>query len=161
MGESMKLPIGGRVAIDRRRLLDLIDQMRVTVPTELREAQEVLQQKDEVLAGAREESQLLLARAQQEVEERLSETEIVKAAQARSEELLHQAEEQAEVMLRDTEDRIRSRLGQAETVAAQQMDEADRYALEMLKKLESQLSAFLGSVRAGVDSMENRTQPRS
>jgi bifunctional DNA-binding transcriptional regulator/antitoxin component of YhaV-PrlF toxin-antitoxin module len=157
----MKLPIGGRVAIDRRRLLDLIDQMRVTVPAELREAQEVLQQKDEVLTRAREESQLLLARSQQEIEERLSETEIIKTAQARAEEVLRQAEDQAEIMLKDTEERVRSRLGQAETVAAQQMDEADRYALEMLRKLESQLSAFLGSVRAGVDSMESKTQPRS
>ena len=73
----MKLPIGGRVAIDRRRLLELVDQMRVAMPAELREAQEIVSQRDEVLAKAREESQLLLARAQQEVEERLSEEELV------------------------------------------------------------------------------------
>ena len=40
------------------------------------------------------------------------------------------------------------------------MEEADRYTLEMLHKLESQLSAFLGSVRAGVDSMEEKAQER-
>ncbi len=150
MGEGMKLPIGGRVAIDRRRLLDLIDQMRVAVPAELREAEEIVSQRDEVLAKAREESQLVLARAEQEVEERLTENELVKAAQARGEELLQQAEE-----------RMRSRLEQAEIVAAQQMDEADRYALEMLRKLESQLSAFLGSVRAGIETMESKTQEQS
>ena len=52
------------------------------------------------------------------------------------------------------------RFGTAETVAAQQMEEADRYTLEMLHKLESQLSAFLGSVRAGIDSMEDKAQER-
>jgi bifunctional DNA-binding transcriptional regulator/antitoxin component of YhaV-PrlF toxin-antitoxin module len=160
IGEGMKLPIGGRVAIDRRRLLDLIDQMRVAVPAELREAQEIVSQRDEVLAKAREESQLLLARAQQEVEERLGEEELVKAAQTRGDEMLQRAEEEAESLLKEAEERVRTRLGQAETVAAQQMDEADRYALEMLKKLESQLSAFLGSVRAGVESMESKAQPR-
>lgn len=160
IGEGMKLPIGGRVAIDRRRLLDLIDQMRVAVPAELREAQEIVSQRDEVLAKAREESQLLLARAQQEVEERLGEEELVKAAQTRGDEMLQRAEEEAEALLKEAEERVRTRLGQAETVAAQQMDEADRYALEMLKKLESQLSAFLGSVRAGVESMESKAQPR-
>jgi bifunctional DNA-binding transcriptional regulator/antitoxin component of YhaV-PrlF toxin-antitoxin module len=156
----MKLPIGGRVAIDRRRLLELVDQMRVAMPAELREAQEIVSQRDEVLAKAREESQLLLARAQQEVEERLSENELVKAAQSRGDDLLQRAEEEAEALLKEAEERVRTRLGQAETVAAQQMDEADRYALEMLKKLESQLSAFLGSVRAGVESMESKAQPR-
>jgi vacuolar-type H+-ATPase subunit H len=160
VGEGMKLPIGGRVAIDRRRLLELIDQMRVAVPVELREAQEIVSQRDEVLAKAREESQLLLARAQQDVEERLSENELVKAAESRGDELLQRAQEEAEALLKEAEERVRTRLGQAETVAAQQMDEADRYALEMLKKLESQLSAFLGSVRAGVESMESKAQPR-
>jgi len=161
VGEGMKLPLGGRVAIDRRRLLDLVDQMRVAVPAELREAQEVLSQQDEVLVRAREESQLLLARAQQEVEERLSEEELVKAAQTRGDEMLQRAQEEAEALLKEAEERVHSRLGQAETVVAQQMDEADRYALEMLKKLESQLSAFLGSVRAGVESMESKAQPHS
>ena len=156
----MKLPIGGRVAIDRRRLLDLIDQMRVAAPMELREAQELLAQKEELLLKAREESQLLVAQAQQDVELRLTDNEVVKAAEAKAAELLRQAEDQAEAMLRDTEERIRARFGTAETVAAQQMEEADRYALEMLHKLESQLAAFLGSVRAGVDSMEEKAQER-
>jgi cell division septum initiation protein DivIVA len=161
VGEGTKLPIGGRVAIDRRRLLDLIDQMRVAVPAELREAQEVLSQKEEVLAGSREESQLMIARAQQEVEERLRDNEIVRAAQGRSDEIIRRAEEQADALIKDAEERMRARLSQAESVAAQQMDEADRYALEMLKKLESQLSAFLASVRAGIESMENKTQVRT
>ena len=156
----MKLPIGGRVAIDRRRLLDLIDQMRVAAPMELREAQDLLAQKEELLLKAREESQLLVAQAQQDVELRLTDNEVVKAAEAKAAELLRQAEDQAEAMLRDTEERIRARFGTAETVAAQQMEEADRYALEMLHKLESQLAAFLGSVRAGVDSMEEKAQER-
>ncbi|HUS82631.1 MAG TPA: hypothetical protein VM013_05165 [Dehalococcoidia bacterium] len=156
----MKLPIGGRVAIDRRRLLDLIDQMRVAAPMELREAQELLAQKEDLLLKAREESQLLIAQAQQDVELRLTDNEVVKAAEAKAVELLQQAEDQAEAMLRETEERISARFGTAETVAAQQMEEADRYALEMLHKLESQLAAFLGSVRAGVDSMEEKAQER-
>jgi vacuolar-type H+-ATPase subunit H len=159
-GEGTKLPIGGRIAVDRRKLLDLIDQMRVAAPAELREAQEVIAQKDELLLKAREESQLLIAQAEQEAEARLSQEELVKAAEAKGQELLRQAEEQAEAMLRDAEERMRARFGQAETVAGQQMDEADRYTMEMLRKLEAQLSAFLGSVRAGIDSMENKTQER-
>ncbi len=42
---------------------------------------------------------------------------------------------------------------QAEQDATNQMDEADRYALEMLRRLESQLLAFSSTVRAGIDSL--------
>ena len=95
------------------------------------------------------------------MELRLTDNELVKAAEEKARQIVHQAEEQAEAMLKDSEERIRSRFGTAETVAAQQMEEADRYTLEMLRKLEAQLSAFLGSVRAGVDSMENKAQERA
>jgi len=148
------------VAIDRRKLLDLIDQMRVAAPMELREAQELLAQKDDLLLKAREESQHLVSQAQEDAESRLTDNGLVKAAEEKAAEIIQEAERQAESMLRDTEERIRVRFGAAETVAAQQMEEADRYTLEMLRKLESQLSAFLGSVRAGVDSMENKAQER-
>jgi hypothetical protein len=135
--------------------------MRVAAPTELREAQEVMTQRDELLRRAREESQLLVAQAQENVNERLKDNSLIQEAEARATEVVRLAEEHAESMLRDTEDRIRARFGQAETVAAQQLEEADRYTLEMLRKLESQLSAFLGSVRAGVESVESKTQERS
>ncbi len=127
---------------------------------ELREAQELLAQKDDLLLKAREESQHLVAQAQEDVESRLTDNGLVKAAEVKAAEIIQEAERQAEAMLRETEERIRTRFGAAETVAAQQMEEADRYTLEMLRKLESQLSAFLGSVRAGVDSMENKAQER-
>jgi vacuolar-type H+-ATPase subunit H len=138
----------------------LIDQMRVAAPMELREAQELLAQKDDLLLKAREESQHLVAQAQEDVESRLTDNGLVKAAEEKAAEIIQEAERQAESMLRDTEERIQTRFGAAETVAAQQMEEADRYTLEMLRKLESQLSAFLGSVRAGVDSMGNKAQER-
>jgi hypothetical protein len=135
--------------------------MRVAAPMELREAQELLAQKDELLLKAREESKLLVSQAQQDVAAQLTDNGLVKAAEAKAAEIIHQAETEAESMLRETEERIRVRFGTAETVAAQQMEEADRYTLEMLHKLDSQLSAFLGSVRAGIDSMDNKAQQRA
>jgi len=135
--------------------------MRVAAPMELREAQELLAQKEEMLVKAREESALLLAQARSDVEARLTDNGLVQAAEMKAAEILRQAEVEAEAMLRDTEERIKTRFGTAETVAAQQMEEADRYTLEMLHKLDSQLSAFLGSVRAGIESMENKATPRA
>jgi hypothetical protein len=36
------------------------------------------------------------------------------------------------------------------------MDEADRYALEMLKKLEAQLATFMTTVQAGIEALETK-----
>jgi hypothetical protein len=36
------------------------------------------------------------------------------------------------------------------------MDEADRYAMEMLRKLEQQLDAFMASVRSGLETLDRK-----
>jgi hypothetical protein len=52
---------------------------------------------------------------------------------------------------------VQARLRQAEQAATNQMDEADRYALEMLRRLDQQLSAFSNTVKAGIAALEERT----
>ena len=80
VGEARRLPIGTGVVIDRRRLLDLVDQLRAAVPVEVREAQEILKRKDDVLAQADEEVAIRLARAEEEVDRRVGESSVAKAA---------------------------------------------------------------------------------
>ena len=37
--QSRRLPVGGNLVVDRKRMLDVIDQMRLAVPADLRQAQ--------------------------------------------------------------------------------------------------------------------------
>lgn len=158
VGEARRLPIGTGVVMDRRRLLDLVDQLRAAVPSEVKEARDIIARRDEVLSSAEEEARIRIARADEEVERRLSETEIVRAAEMRAQLLVQEAEAKAERLLREAQADAQSRLAEAEKVAAQQMDDADRYALEMLRRLEEQLQTFIGSVRSGIDSLEQRPE---
>jgi vacuolar-type H+-ATPase subunit H len=156
VGEARRLPLGGNVVMDRRRLLDLIDQMRVSVPAEVREARGIVEEGEEIMARARQEAEQVLTAAHTQVEESLEDDHLVKAAEERGRELVRQAEEKVSTMVREAEEQVRARLGQAETAANQQMDEADRYALEMLKKLAAQLSTFTSTVQAGIDALETK-----
>ncbi len=142
------------MVIDRRRLLDLVDQIRACVPAEVREAQEVLEHKEEVLARADEEVALRLARADEDVERRLSEVEITKAAESRAEQITAEAKSEAEHLLEEAQKQMETKVADGERLASEQMDEADRYALEMLRKLDQQLDAFMSSVRSGIQALE-------
>ena len=68
VGSAQKMPIGSRAIVDRRRILDIVDQMRVAVPQEVRDAQEMVTQRDELYREAEEEARLILARAEERVE---------------------------------------------------------------------------------------------
>ncbi|MCH7811298.1 MAG: hypothetical protein IH958_01575 [Chloroflexi bacterium] len=141
--------------IDRRKLLDYVDQLRATVPAEVREAEEILTRTEEVLAEADEEVALRLARADEEVERRVSESEITKAAEVRAEQTAAEARGEADRLLDAAREQADAKSAEGERLAAEQMDEADRYALEMLHKLAQQLEAFMTSVRAGIETLEH------
>jgi len=160
VGEARKLPVGGGLVLSRQRLLDLIDRMRVAVPKEVYDAREVIEKRDEVLADATAEASRIIARAKEEVEERLKETEVVKAAEERARHILAGAQERLLELSREAEAQAAARLDDAQEAAREQMREADVYALQTLRKLETELSEFIATVHRGVDTLEKRAAER-
>ncbi len=156
VGEARRLPIGAGIVVDRRRVLDMVDQMRAAVPNEVKEAARILEDRDAILTRAEEDVAVRLARAEEEINRRLDEQSIVQEAQAKAAMIERDAEARADSIIRDAQTQAQSRLAEADKLATEQMDEADRYALEMLRRLEEQLSVFLANVRSGVDQLASR-----
>jgi len=159
-GEARKMPVGGGVVLNRQRLLDLVDRMRVAVPAEVYTAADVLQRREETVNEAEREAARLISEAQAEVERSLQETEIVKAAEARAQEIARSAREHAEEIMRESEVQARLRLDEAQQAAQEQMNEANIYAQQTLQKLEEQLGIFLETVQRGIETLENRARDR-
>lgn len=159
VAEGRRMPIGAGVVVDRRRLLDLVDQMRAALPNEIREAEEILRRRDEIIQRADEEARIKLRRAEEQVDDILENESIVKAAQARADMLVREAEARGDRMLLDVENQAKARMAEADKLAGEQMDEADRYATEMLRRLDEQLQVFARNVRTALDSLETRPQP--
>jgi vacuolar-type H+-ATPase subunit H len=160
VGEARRLPVGGGAVIPRQRILDLIDRMRVAVPREVYDARELVEKQEEILHSARDEAALMLAEAKSRMEERITDTAVVKAAEERSKELLSEAQGRAEELVRSAEEQARGRLDDAQSSARAQMHEADVYALQTLKRLEVELDGFLTTVRRGIDTLDQRAADR-
>ncbi len=65
VASAQKMPIGNRAILDRRRLLDVVDQMRIAVPQEVREAQDIVAHREAIRREAEEEGRILLAQAEE------------------------------------------------------------------------------------------------
>ena len=154
VAEAQKMPIGNRVIIDRRRLLDLVDQMRVAVPQEVRDAQELVSERERFRRETEEESRLIIARAEDEVARRVDEHELTEAARDRAQEIAGEAEVRLEDRSRQANEDIQRRIEESRHLARQQMQAAEEYARELLMRLERQLQAFVGSVSAGIEQLE-------
>src|SRR5512147_2067711 len=91
LNESRPLPFTHNVFVDEDRMLDLIDQMRVAIPEEVKKAQQLIAQRDRILAQAQEEVNRTLALAREKSEQMIERDSIVEAAKARADQIIAQA----------------------------------------------------------------------
>lgn len=133
LNQSRSLWLTHNVIVDEDKILDLIDQMRVAIPEEVKKAQQLIAQRDRLLAQAQEEANRTLAIAREKSEQLLERDATVQAAQARAEQILDQARA-------DTD---------------QTRKEADDYVVETLRVLELELERYLTQVRNGILTLQN------
>jgi F0F1-type ATP synthase membrane subunit b/b' len=151
---AQKMPIGNRAIVDRRRMLDLIDQMRVAIPEEVREAQEIVANREEIRREAEEDGRIIIAQAEERAARLTEQHEITQAAHRRAEEIAIEAEQRLEQRLDEVNRDIQDRIQESRRIARQQMSGADDYAREMLQRLEGQLQTFVSSVQSGIRELE-------
>jgi len=154
--QARRLPVGGNLVVDRKRMLDVIDQMRLSVPADLREATRIIETRDQVLEEAHQAAQQYRQKAEEERARRLEENSIVREAQERSQAMLIDAEARARQVVTEANATAASYLSEAAEAAGKQLDDADQYALEVLRRLESQLQAFLESIRMSIGSLQEK-----
>jgi DNA anti-recombination protein RmuC len=140
------MPVGGNVLLDKKKTLELVDQLRLAIPQEVKAAEEVLGQKDHILNQALSDARRTKAQAEDDYRDRVNTNEINGRAQKMAEETLSDAEERANRMLMQCEQEAKARL-----------TEADAYALRSLRALEKQLNSISGSVRKGIDQLVQDT----
>ena len=131
---------GGHILVDRAKAMELVDQLRLTVPKEIRAAEEVLSQRDHIINLAQTDARRTKSQAEDDYRERVDKHEI-----------LAQAEQRAANLLRDAEERARRMIEQAEQQSEANRSEADAYALRSLRTLEQELSSISSAVRRGID----------
>lgn len=154
--QARRLPVGGNLVVDRKRMLDVIDQMRLSVPADLLQARQILETRDQILGDAHGAAQETVQRAELERSRRIDETSIVREAQERSQAMLIEAESRARQAIAEADATAAAHLSEAAEAASKQLDDADQYALEVLRRLENQLQAFLESIRMSINSLQER-----
>jgi vacuolar-type H+-ATPase subunit H len=132
INQSRSIPFTHNVIVDEDRMLDIIDQMRVAIPDEVKKSQQVLAQKDRVMAQAKEEADRTINIAK-EKSEKLSERDSI---------------------VQDARKKASQIEAEAETKAKKTRGDADEYVAETLTNLEIALERVLNQVRNGIYILE-------
>lgn len=138
--ESRPIWFTHSVVVDEDRMLDIIDQMRVSIPDEIKKAQQLLAQRDRILAQAQEEANRTVALAREKGDKLIEKDPVTQAAQTRSDQIIAQARLESEQTKKD----------------------ADDYVIQSLSGLQNELEKILVQVKNGITAIEEETKaPKS
>src|SRR3954467_8883508 len=130
------VPLTDQVRVDREEIYDLLDQMRATIPEEIKQARWIVKERQEMLAEAKREAERIVREAREQQSRPTADEEITKQAERAADEIVEEA--------RGREREIR--LG------------AEDYADEILNTLEVNLQKFLATVQRGRDRLAGRDE---
>lgn len=142
INSSKVMPITGSLMMDKAKLIELVDQLRLGIPQEVKAAEEVLSQKEQLMNIAMADARRAKAKAEDEFSKQLTDSE---------------QQRRAEEILQDAQDRASRILQMAEAEAESRRTEADAYALRTLRSLEREINGISGSVRKGIDMLAGST----
>lgn len=108
--EAKAVPLSASCMVNRAVVLDLIDDIRDALPSSLSDADQLLAEREAVVAEGRREADRLIAEAREEQLRMLSQHEVYLVAVAESEALRAETLDEVTRMRRETDDYIDARL---------------------------------------------------
>ena len=138
VNESWRLPFTSNVVIQEDAFLEIIDQMRISIPEEVKRANRLNAERDHVLQQAQEEADRIVGLAHEQATGLADDHEVMKAAYAKADEIIAQAHHSTEGIKAD----------------------ADSYVMEVLSSLEEQLLRLQTTVRNGIRQVQDPGIPQ-
>jgi cell division septum initiation protein DivIVA len=133
---AKQVPLTDQVRVDKEEIYEILDQMRATIPEEIKQARWIVKERQEMLAEAKREAERIVKDGRERAERLIADEEIVKAAERAAEDIIEDARAQEREI----------RLG------------AEDYADEILDTLETNLTKFINAVQRGRERLAGRDE---
>ena len=114
---------GGKVVLNGDRVRDLLDDIRASLPSEIRQAKAIVQDRTEIVNNAKKEAEGIIRNAEERRNQILSHEEIVVQAQEKANEIHVQTQKRAREMRRNAQEFTEDILRRTEEALTQQVSQ--------------------------------------
>lgn len=124
VSEAWALPFGAeKCLLEREKVLDLIDEIRVNLPKDLEQARTIVDNRNEILSLAKKEADAIKAAAEERARHMVAEDEIVITSKQKASEIMAVAEAKSKELRRAANDYAEDTLRRLEGVIEQALNE--------------------------------------
>ncbi|MEW9094015.1 MAG: ATPase [Clostridiaceae bacterium] len=142
---SAKVPMTGKVMIDKKEVLDVIDKITTHLPGEFKKAKWVYEEKERILSEAVREAETLKKENMELLKRQIENHDITRDAKMRAEEIVSSAQRDAKVMRLGARDYAHEILCQLERELTENSD-------KMLNNLQVEMGNYYKAISSDINT---------
>lgn len=147
-----------KVVVERGELYDLLDELRLCAPEEIKRYQKIINNREGILNEAQQRAEDMLTQAQQQTAQLLDQNEIVQTAYQRAEEIMKQATEEAKRLVNaaqeESEQMRRASLAYTNDLLA----EAQQHVEESLRETDNKYRMLTSALKNSIQVMRSNRE---
>ncbi|MEM9273213.1 MAG: hypothetical protein AAGA80_09675 [Cyanobacteria bacterium P01_F01_bin.143] len=155
ISQSTEIPFTDSIIIKKDSILKNIELLKTNLPSALAIANEIVQQKQQIINKAEDYARNRVILAEKKAEKILQDSDIIRQAELEAAKIQQNTEEECEQLLQTTQEEI-EKLRQLTAIEYEEIQRgADTYATNVLSNLEEQLVQMLEVTRNGRQQLES------
>ncbi len=158
--EAKSMPLSTSVLVNREEVLELVQELRASLPEEIKQARWVVKDREQLLTKARRDAEGIIQEALEEQRRYVSQEEVVRASVREAERVLEEARQQARQLRLEAEDYMDQKLAAFEATiqrTLEQMAEIRDAQEHQFARIADALAKTLQQVERGRERLRGST----
>lgn len=147
-----------KVVVEKGELYDLLDELRMCAPEEIKRYQKIISNRDGILSEAQQRAEDMLNQAQAETAQILDQNEIVQTAYQRAEEIMNQATDEARRVINEAQEESQQMRVASLMYTNDLLNEARHHLEESLQETENKYRMLSGALKNSIHVMKNNQE---
>lgn len=147
-----------KVVVDREQLYDLLDELRLCAPEEIKRYQKIITNRDGILNEAQQRAESMLSQAQQQTAQILDQSEIVQTAYQRAEDIMRQANEEAQRLVDAAQNESEQMRRASLLYTNDLLSEAQAHVEEALRDIDNKSRMLSSALKNSVQLMKSNKE---
>ncbi len=144
-----------KVIVPKDELYDLLDELRLRTPDEIKRYQKIIANRDAIIADAEEKGEVIIRQTRDKAKELLNEHEIMQQAYYQANEMITQASVEAERLHREASEEADQIRASALAYSNEMLGEVERVLATAYETAASKYDSFIGTLKANLEVVSN------
>lgn len=147
-----------KAVVERGELYDLLDELRMCAPEEIKRYQKIISNRERILNEAQQNAEDMVAQARQQTAQILDENEIVQTAYQRAEEIMKQATDEAQRLVNAAQEESDQMHRAALVYTNDLLSEAKQHVEESLRETENKHQMLASALKNSIQVIRNNQE---